>query len=159
MQRQSVKQISIISSIIHQIWIKSYLALVRHDVINENETAKPDDPWSLQVEKTDDEHFIGLNMITKKTLTPLFDMNAFPLVDFLDISCFTHITTRVFESLDILEWVLRRGLQQIGLAGEFGLKHAGIKCTCLGIEISITPQLGEELPENDNWTWVNFHWG
>ena len=42
------------------MWIKPYVAVVWHDVIRENQTARPDDPWSLQVEKNDDEH-ISLN--------------------------------------------------------------------------------------------------
>ena len=152
----------------HQIWIKSYVAIVWHDIISENETAKLDGPWSLQVDKNGWwKHFIGLNVTAQKLLHKGLMWMFFLWLFCCCILCSTHITTHVLNHDK--SWNEFCGESEKTSANRFGpwiwVWHMRASNSIVWAwDFNHSPGGSvewsrEELPENNGWTRLNFQWG
>ena len=159
MQRQAIKK-AIMSSTRHQICIKSYVAVVWHDIIRENQTAKPDDPWSLQVWKKKETYIIGLDMMAKISSHKGLVWMFFPAGDFLSMLYSTRVTLTVFE--------LYPGTGSVEKTVTNGLGRMNFRRTTNAIvwgwdfnqcPVGSVERNKEELPGNNDCTRVDFQWG
>ena len=159
MQRRAIKK-AIMSSTRHQICIKSYVAIVWHDIIRENQTAKPDDPWSLQVWKKKETYIIGLDMMAKKSSHKGLVWMFFPAGDFLSMLYSTRVTLTVSE--------LYPGTGSVEKTVTNGLGRMNFRRTTNAIvwgwdfdqcPVGSVERNKEELPGNNDCTRVDFQWG
>ena len=159
MQRQAIKK-AIMSSTRHQICIKSYVAIVWHDIIRENQTAKPDDPWSLQVWKKKETYIIGLDMMAKKSshkglVWMFFLQGIFFLCYILRVllwPCLNYILERVPWRKTVTNGLGRLNFRRTTNAIVWGWDFN--QCPVGSMERN-----KEELPGNNDCTRVDFQWG
>ena len=159
MQRQAIKK-AIMSSTRHQICIKSYVAVVWHDIIRENQTAKPDDSWSLQVWEKNMHHWTrhdGQRNIRIRVWCECFSCRGFSFYVIFYACYFDRVWFELYPGTGSVEKTVTNGLGRVNFRRTTNAIVWGWdfnQCPVGSVERN-----KEKLPGNNDCTRVDFQWG